>query len=570
MALSVIVYPGNGSTKQYSIPFSLGYINESDITCRVGSEVDGTGAPLYRTLTFLSPTLVEHSGAAAATGVNVIFTRTVARTNLIVDYSNGDIINEENLNTSQLQALMLVHEVLDGRFEQFQSDVNASGFTITNLREPTASSDAVTKNYADTLIPTGAVNAAAAAASAGAAAASASGASSSASAASGSASAASSSATSAATSATASSTSETASSTARDWSYSWSNAAHNTSINDGIHTGYSAYHWAIEAATAAGGGVTSWIGNTGAISLATVMASIGGNAFPSSIGVSNASADAVMFLNKPTGTYSNSLFGQRAGSSRWGVVLGDSTAESGGNAGSVFQINRYSDAGAFLSTALSLNRSSGAATFGSNVSAPAFLSTGDTDTAAITAVMTKQGDTLIRGSTAAKLNTFLGMDAAIAKKLSGSSRVTLNAALHDIPVPVAAPEELKLAIVGASTNGTSHLALQLKTSAGVVNTAVYLGGANQIGAGSNLHSTFFYMTGTNIGTTSVLHGTVLLTHNGNNVWAYTCMLTHSDGAAFHIATGSVNLPGVITDVRVTTSGGTDVYDAGYARLLAKA
>lgn len=44
--------------------------------------------------------------------------------------------------------------------------------------------------------------------------------------------------------------------------------------------------------------------------------------------------------------------------SRW-VVSSDNSAESGSNAGSNFIINRYNDAGAYLDTALTINRSSG-------------------------------------------------------------------------------------------------------------------------------------------------------------------------------------------------------------------
>jgi microcystin-dependent protein len=51
-----------------------------------------------------------------------------------------------------------------------------------------------------------------------------------------------------------------------------------------------------------------------------------------------------------------------AGVSRW-VWGADATAEGGSNAGSLFKIDRYSDAGAFLNTSLSINRATGVATF---------------------------------------------------------------------------------------------------------------------------------------------------------------------------------------------------------------
>jgi len=67
-------------------------------------------------------------------------------------------------------------------------------------------------------------------------------------------------------------------------------------------------------------------------------------------------------LNAPAGS-ADQLAGYRAGALRWDILLGDGTAEGGGNAGGDFAITRYTDAGASLATALSINRASGAATF---------------------------------------------------------------------------------------------------------------------------------------------------------------------------------------------------------------
>lgn len=152
MALSRIVYPGDGVTTQFAIPFSLGYIRESDVTCRVGDEVDGGGNPRYRQMTFISPELVSIAGTGPAPGPvagRVVFTRTVERDGLLVDYEDGAIINEVNMNTAQKQALMLVHEVLDGRFEAFQADLDLGGFRVTNVGDPQDAGDLITLGYAE-------------------------------------------------------------------------------------------------------------------------------------------------------------------------------------------------------------------------------------------------------------------------------------------------------------------------------------------------------------------------------------------------------------------------------------
>lgn len=149
MALSKIVKIADGMTNQYMVSFELGYIKQSDITCQVNEEVDGTGAPIYRSLVFLSPEIIQVGGAPQVSGDTVTFTRTVDRTQLIVNYEDGDVMNDENMNTAQKQAIMLIHELLDGRFERFDSGFDMGGNSITGLPVPVNPTDASNKQYVD-------------------------------------------------------------------------------------------------------------------------------------------------------------------------------------------------------------------------------------------------------------------------------------------------------------------------------------------------------------------------------------------------------------------------------------
>lgn len=125
MAYSVIYANGDGNTKTFPISYPLGFISRSDVTCRVGDEVDGTGTPVFRTLTWISDGLVTLSGDAPPIGVNnVKFYRTVSKTALIHDYANGVAIEEENLDESNKQLLMALHEFMDGRFTDGESLVS--------------------------------------------------------------------------------------------------------------------------------------------------------------------------------------------------------------------------------------------------------------------------------------------------------------------------------------------------------------------------------------------------------------------------------------------------------------
>lgn len=264
MALSRIVMYGDGSTTQYAIPFALGYISESDISCYVGDETT------RRSLTFLGTTLVEVGGAIPASGERILFERTVAQDQLLVDYIDGDIINEENMNTSQKQTMMLVHQVLDGRFAQFQSDTDLGGFRFTNMGEPEAAQDAATKNYVDTRIASNQASVNAAAASALAAA---------------------SSASAAAASASSANTSATAASASEDNAHKWSQEAEDIAVNDGTHTGYSAYHWSKKAELAAGGGVVSIGSLTGTVTVPALKSELDIAGVTAAVVTAKASAD---------------------------------------------------------------------------------------------------------------------------------------------------------------------------------------------------------------------------------------------------------------------------------------
>lgn len=147
MGYSVITQTGTGATNQFTVNFALGYFTLDDVTCQVNNETDGGGNPLYRTITAITDTLFQISGAAPALGVPVVFTRTVDPTTLKVDWQNDAIIDEENLNNAQKQALYLVHQFLDGRNATFAQDLDLGMHRIINLSDPIDDNDAANKAW---------------------------------------------------------------------------------------------------------------------------------------------------------------------------------------------------------------------------------------------------------------------------------------------------------------------------------------------------------------------------------------------------------------------------------------
>ena len=74
-------------------------------------------------------------------------------------------------------------------------------------------------------------------------------------------------------------------------------------------------------------------------------------------------AQPQLVLNKSAPGQSAWLTGRTNGSTRWQLRLGNDEAEAGGNAGSNFDVLRYSDAGAFLDAPLAISRVTGGVNF---------------------------------------------------------------------------------------------------------------------------------------------------------------------------------------------------------------
>jgi hypothetical protein len=61
----------------------------------------------------------------------------------------------------------------------------------------------------------------------------------------------------------------------------------------------------------------------------------------------------------PVVTDQISIYGTKAGSKRWGLLLGDGSPETGGNTGSAFSLWRYDDNGNLITSLMTINRDNG-------------------------------------------------------------------------------------------------------------------------------------------------------------------------------------------------------------------
>ena len=113
---------------------------------------------------------------------------------------------------------------------------------------------------------------------------------------------------------------------------------------------------------------------------------------------------------------------------------------------------------------------------------------------------------------------------------------------------------------GVSTSGTSRTMIQLGTSSGFT-TSGYLGSNGT----ANFSTGIFTDDATSA--TVVRYLQVVITNITGNTWVATSNMGRSDATSVFTAGGGIALAGTLTQVRVTTTNGTDTFDAGSINIL---
>lgn len=128
-------------------------------------------------------------------------------------------------------------------------------------------------------------------------------------------------------------------------------------------------------------------------------------------------------------------------------------------------------------------------------------------------------------------------------------------------------KRLTLMFSGVSTSGTDNILVRLGsgsvTTTGYVSQGGVIYGTNLCASASSTAGFIIYASGATI----TRYGIMVLAHLGSNTW--TSSLNMGDSAAPSVVSGSgsVTLGGAIDRLRVTTTGGTDTFDAGSINLF---
>lgn len=144
MSFTTNTVVSDGVTTQYPVSFTNGIYDRTYVKVYVEDDVDGGGNQLERSFTWINDGLIELD-VAAPSGKKVTIRRELNRSEPDVDYVDGAILDEQNLNQSMDQLIGLIQEIFDGvGIESFSRDLDMNGFRLTNLGVGSADTDSVT------------------------------------------------------------------------------------------------------------------------------------------------------------------------------------------------------------------------------------------------------------------------------------------------------------------------------------------------------------------------------------------------------------------------------------------
>lgn len=146
---------------QTNFDFSFPFLSTSHIKV----QINGVDTTAYTVVTSPSTKVVLNSGATAGQIVKVYRLtpgRSVSPNNVnLVDFVNGSVLSEEDLDKNAKQLLYLIQESddtgggampYDSTLTAWNASVSGSGKKVVNVSDPTNAQDAATKNYVDTQV----------------------------------------------------------------------------------------------------------------------------------------------------------------------------------------------------------------------------------------------------------------------------------------------------------------------------------------------------------------------------------------------------------------------------------
>ena len=154
------------------------------------------------------------------------------------------------------------------------------------------------------------------------------------------------------------------------------------------------------------------------------------------------------------------------------------------------------------------------------------------------------------------------------KLTSGTAQVSTSGTSIDFTGIPSWVKRITVMFNGSSTSGTSSVLVRLGTSSGVVATGyVSAGSAYTSATPSVSNSTAGFIIIPVPGSSSTAYGSCVITNLTGNTWVASFSIGFGDAAYVGNGGGSIALGATLDRVRITTSNGTDTFDAGSINIL---
>ena len=151
MASTIIIYEGDGTRTDFTIPFD--YLKKSFVTVRLdpsttltGGDYGDAGSDYY----FLDKTTIRLK-VAPASGESLTIRRHTSATERVVTFKDASILKATDLDTSQMQAFHIAEEgrdaINDAIIGDKEGNWDAKGHRIINVGAPIKDNDAVNLKY---------------------------------------------------------------------------------------------------------------------------------------------------------------------------------------------------------------------------------------------------------------------------------------------------------------------------------------------------------------------------------------------------------------------------------------
>jgi hypothetical protein len=179
---------------------------------------------------------------------------------------------------------------------------------------------------------------------------------------------------------------------------------------------------------------------------------------------------------------------------------------------------------------------------------------------------------LARGNSGATTQDILTVNSSGAVTLTNGGAITLATAQNStsgtaidftgIPSWV---KRVTVMLNGISTSGADDVILRV--GSGSFASSGYAGSSGYFGSpvAVERRTDSFGVCETDL--SQITHGNLILCTLGSNVWAYSSVVGRSTSDYVLCAAGSVTLGGSLDRLRITTTGGTDTFDAGSINIM---